>query len=95
MNDSDSLKLLTPDDLATDHAHAISSEEMNNAIAKTVQIAVGAAKQKRVKLAALQTAVDSGDPTLVMLAAKNCLRTEDDRKECDRVAPGEQRRSSS
>ena len=68
---------------------------MNNEFAKAVSIAVGVAKQKRVKLAELQTAVDSGDLERLMLAAKNCLRTEDDREECDRTAPGEQCQSSS
>ena len=56
---------------------------MNEAFAKTVSIAVDIARRKRVKLGELQTAVDSGDHERLMLAAKSCLRTEDDNEESD------------
>lgn len=63
---------------------------MNNAIAKTVSIALGVARQKRVKKAELRNAVDSGDLERVMLAAKSCLRTDDDREESDPAASRKQ-----
>ena len=58
---------------------------MNDGFAKTVSIAVGVAKQKRVKLAELQTAVESGNFERLMRAAKSCLRTDDDQEESDRA----------
>ena len=61
---------------------------MNDGIEKTVSIAVGVAKQKRVQLAELQTAVESDDHERLKRAAKKYLRTNDGQEESDRATSG-------